>query len=168
MPSNHLILCHPLLHLPSIFPSIRIFFNESALRIRWSKYWSFRLSINPSNEHLGFPGGPDGKASACNAGGLGSIPGLGRPPGEENGNPLQYSCLEKFHGLRSLVGYSPWGRKELDMTERLHFTSFRINWSDLLAVQESSPAAQCEASLLGCSSFFMVQLSHLYMTTGKP
>ena len=53
MPSNHLILCHSLLHLPSIFPSIRVLSNESALRIRWSKYWSFSLSINPTNEHLG-------------------------------------------------------------------------------------------------------------------
>ena len=52
MPSNHLILCHPLLFLPSIFPSIRVFSNESALRIRWTKYWSFSFSISPSNEHL--------------------------------------------------------------------------------------------------------------------
>ena len=68
---------------------------------------------------LGFPGGSDGKESACNAGDLGSIPGLGRPPGGGPGNPLQYSCLENPHGQRSLVGYSPWGRKESDMTERL-------------------------------------------------
>jgi len=52
------------------------------------------------------------------------IPGLGRSPGEGNGNPLQYSCLEKSHGQRSLVGYSPWGRKESDTTEQLHFLSF--------------------------------------------
>ena len=146
--SNHLILCCPLL-LPSIFPSIRIFSNESVLRIRWPKYWCF--SISPSNEHsglisfridwsdllavqgdsqesssasqfesinssvlsllygptltwvynylknhsltMGFPGGSDGKASACSAGDLGSIPGLGRSPGEGNGNPLQYGPL---------------------------------------------------------------------------
>ena len=67
------------------------------------------------------PGGSEGKASACNAGDLGSIPGSGRSPGEGNGNPLQYSCLEKSHGLRSLVDYSPWDRKELDTTEQLHF-----------------------------------------------
>ena len=54
MPSNHLILCHPLLLLPAIFPSIRVFSNESALPIRWPKYWSFRFSISPSNEHSGF------------------------------------------------------------------------------------------------------------------
>ena len=72
------------------------------------------------------PGGSDGKESACNAGDLGSILGSGRSPGEGNGNPLQYSCLEnpmerESDGGRSLVGYSPWGRKESDMTERLHF-----------------------------------------------
>ena len=64
-----------------------------------------------------FPGGSDGKASAYNAGDLGSIPGLGRSSGEGNGNPLQYSCLEKSHGWRSMVGYSPWDHKESDMTE---------------------------------------------------
>ena len=68
---------------------------------------------------MGFPGGSDGKESACNAGNLGSIPGFGRSPGGGHGNPLQYSFLENPHGQRSLVGYSPWGRKELDTTERL-------------------------------------------------
>ena len=53
MPSNHLILCHPILHLPSIFPSVRVFSNESALRIRWSKYWSFSFNISPSDEYSG-------------------------------------------------------------------------------------------------------------------
>ena len=65
----------------------------------------------------GFPGGSDGKESACNEGDLGSIPGSGRSPGGGHGNPLQSSCLENPHGQRSLVGYSPWGRKESDMTE---------------------------------------------------
>ena len=65
----------------------------------------------------GFPGGSDGKEPACNAGDLGSILGLGRYPGGGHGNPLQYSCLENPHGQRSLEGYSPWGCKELDMTE---------------------------------------------------
>ena len=64
------------------------------------------------------PGGSDGKESACNAGDPGSIPGLERSPGEGNDNPLQYSCLENPHGQRSLVGSSPWGRRELDMTEQ--------------------------------------------------
>ena len=65
----------------------------------------------------GFPGGSDGKKSACNAGDHGLIPGLGRSPGGRHGNPLQYSCLENLRGQRSLAGYSPWGPKEADMTE---------------------------------------------------
>ena len=103
MPSNHLILCHPLLP-PSIFPSIRIFSNESALRIRWPKYWSFSFSISPSNEHSGL-------------------------------------------------------------------ISFRMDWLDLLAVQRTLKSLlqhhSSKASFLWCSSFFTVQLSHPYMTTGK-
>ena len=67
-----------------------------------------------------FPGGSDGKASAYNAGDLDLIPGLGRSPGEGNGNPL---LPGKSHGWRSLVGYSPWGHKELDMTEQLHLSA---------------------------------------------
>ena len=105
MPSNHLILCHPLLLLPSIFPSSRVFPNESALRIRWPKYWSFSFNISPSNEH----------------------PGL---------------------------------------------ISFRMDWLDLLAVQGTLksllPHHSLKASFLQCSAFFTVQLSHPYMTTGKP
>ena len=66
---------------------------------------------------MGFPDGSDGKESACSVGDLVSISGLGRSPGEGHANPLQYSCLEKFYGHRSLVGYSPWGRKESDTTE---------------------------------------------------
>ena len=104
MPSNHLILCQPLLRLPSIFPSIRIFSNESALRIRWPKYWSFSFNISPSNEH----------------------PGL---------------------------------------------ISFRMDWLDLLAVQGTLKSFLqhhiSKASILQCSAFFIVQLSHPYMTTGK-
>ena len=67
--------------------------------------------------NLDFPGGSVGKESACNAGDLHSIPGLGISPGEEHGNPLQYSCLENPHGQRSLAGCSPWGHKESDTTE---------------------------------------------------
>ena len=104
MPSNHLILCHPLLLLPSLFTSIRFFPNESALRIRWPKYWSFSFSVSPSNEH----------------------PGL---------------------------------------------ISFRIDWFDLLTIQwtlKSLPQHHSsKASILWCSAFFIVQLSHPYMTTGK-
>jgi len=104
MPSKHLILCHPLLLLPSIFPSIRVFSNESALHIRWPKYWSFSFSISPSNEH----------------------PGL---------------------------------------------SSFRMDWLDLLAVQGTLKSLlqhhSSKASLLQCSAFFILQLLHPYMTTGK-
>ena len=69
-----------------------------------------------------FPGGSDGKASAYNAEDPSSIPGSGRSPGEGNSNPLKYPCMENFHGQRSLVGYSPWGRKESATTERLTLT----------------------------------------------
>ena len=104
MPSNHLILCHPLPLLPSIFPSIRVFSNESALHIKWPKYWSFSFSISPSNEH----------------------PGL---------------------------------------------ISFRMDWLDLLAVQGTLKSLlqhhRSKASALQHSAFFLVQLSHPYMTTGK-
>jgi len=104
MPSNHLILCCPLLLLPSIFPNIRVFSNESALCIRWPKCWSFSFNISPSNED----------------------PGL---------------------------------------------ISFRMDWLDLLAVQGTlkSLFQHCspKASLLLRSAFFIVQLSHPYMTTGK-
>ena len=76
------------------------------------KMWSlYQMEIS------GFPCGSEGKVSAYNVGDQGSIPGSGRSPGEGNGNPLQYSCLEKSHELRSLVDYSPWGCKELDTTE---------------------------------------------------
>ena len=104
MPSNHLILCCPLLLLPSIFPSIRVFSNESALHIRWPKYWSFSFNISPSNEH-----------------------------------PL--------------------------------LISFRMDWLDFLAVQGTLKSLlqhhSSKASILRHSAFFIVQLSHPYMTTGK-
>ena len=103
MPSNHLILCHPLLP-PSIFPSIRVFSNESILHIRWPKYWSFSFSISPSNEYSGL-------------------------------------------------------------------ISFRMHWLDLLAIQGTLESLlqhhSSKASVLWCSAFFMVQLAHSYMTTGK-
>ena len=86
----------------------------------------------PSAVFLGFPSGSAAKESACNVGDLGSIPGSGRSPGEENGYPLQYSCLENPHGQRSLVGYRPWARKESDMTERLSTDSSRPNSSKVL------------------------------------
>ena len=101
MPSNHVILCHPLLLLPSIFPNIRVFSNESVLHIKWPKHWSFSYSISPSNE---------------------------------------YSRL----------------------------ISFRIDWFDLLAVQGILESLlQYHSSILQRSAFFIVQISHPYMTTGK-
>ena len=77
------------------------------------------ISYLPTPVFLGFFGGSGGKESACNVGDLGSTPELGRSPGGGHGNLLQYSCLENPHGQRSLVGYSPWGPKESDKTERL-------------------------------------------------
>jgi len=118
MLSNHLILWHPLLFLPSIFPSIRVFSNESALHIRWPKYWrSFNFS---------FSCGSDGKESACNVEDLGLIPGLGRSPGGGHGNPLPYSCLESPHGQRGLAGYSLGGRKGLGTTGQLSTDSATV------------------------------------------
>ena len=106
-----------------VFPT---FFNLSlnlAIRSSWSEPQLVPGLVfgDCCRASPGLPSGSDSKVSACSAGDLGSIPGLGRSPGEGNGNPLQYSLPGKFHGLRTLVGYSPWGRKESDMTERLHF-----------------------------------------------
>ena len=86
---------------------------------------------------MGFPGGSDGKESACNAGDLGLIPGLGRSPGGGHGNPLQYFSLENPHGHRSLVGHSPWGHKEWNTTEQLSTyvwksTNWILKWKELL------------------------------------
>ena len=88
---------------------------------------------------MGFPGGSDGKASAYNAGDLGSIPGQGRSAGEGNGNPVQYSCLENCMDGGTWQATSPWGHKKLDTTEQLHFTS-------LLAL-DSGPGKLWETSL---------------------
>ena len=102
------------------FPNLEPFCNS---RDRGSIPGSGRSSGEgigyPTPVFLGFPCGSAGKESACNAGGLGLIPGLERSPGERKGYPLQYSCLENPPGQRSLAGYSPRGRKESDMTERL-------------------------------------------------
>ena len=77
-------------------------------------FWVVRVQV--ADEEV-FPGGLDGKESTCNERDLGPIPRLRRSPGGEHGNPLQYSCLENLHGQRSLACYSPWGHKELDITE---------------------------------------------------
>ena len=92
--------------------------QETPVRfLSWKDFW--RRHKLPTSVFLGFPGSSDSKESTCNVGDLGLIPGLGRSPGGGHGNPLQYSCLENPHGQRSLVGYSPWGHKESDTTERL-------------------------------------------------
>ena len=85
------------------------------LFLSWEDPW--RRDRLPTPVFLGFPGGSDGKEFACNAGELGSLPGLGRFPGGGHDNPLQYSCLENPHGQRSLAGCSPWGHTESDTTE---------------------------------------------------
>ena len=91
-------------------------------------YTSISPSLALKRTWIGdFPGGPDGTESTCCAGDLGSIPGLGRSPGEGNVYPLQYSCLENPHGQRSLARYSPWGRKESDTTGRLS-TALAVQW----------------------------------------
>ena len=81
---------------------------------------------------MGFSGGLVGKESACNAGDLNSIPGSGRFPGEGNGNPLQYSCLDESHGQRTLAGYSPWGHKESGTTEPLNMHAHTLGYATLL------------------------------------
>ena len=83
----------------------------------WVEKIPWRKELLPTPVFMAFPGRSYGKDSACNAGDLGSIPGLGRSPGVGHGNPPQYSCLENTPRQRSLAGYGPWGRKELDTTE---------------------------------------------------
>ena len=85
----------------------------------WVRKFPWRRDRLPTSVFLGFPGGSDGKESTCNAGDLGSIPGLGRSPRGRHGNPLQYSCLERPHGQKSLEGCSSRGCKESEMIERL-------------------------------------------------
>ena len=81
--------------------------------------WTRLKRLSSSNSSACVVCGSDGKESACNAGDLGSVPGLGRSPEGGHGNPLQYTCLENPHGQKTLVGYSPWDRKESDMTKQL-------------------------------------------------
>ena len=95
--------------------------NDDSIGTSLVTQWLRRHTPNAGGSGLipgqGFPGGSDGKASVCNVGKPGSIPGLGRSPGEGNGNPLQYSCLENSMDGGVWWAYSPWGRKELDTTE---------------------------------------------------
>ena len=114
---------------------------------------------------LDFPDGSDGKASVYNEGDLGSIPGSGRSAGEENGNPLQYSCLENLQGQRSLVGYSPWVCKESDMTEPLTLSlPFVTNFTSQIFFKSIAvsplPAAHAVISFLGYFSSLWTHLLH--------
>ena len=131
MPSNHLKLCHPLLLLPSMFPSIRVFSNESALCIRWPKYWSFSFNISPSNEHpelISF-----------------RIDWL-EDPGDRGARwAAVYRVAQSGTRLKRLSSSSSTPRDS----------------------QESSPTPQCKSINFWCTAFFIVQLSHPYMTTGK-
>ena len=99
----------------------KLYFKPYVFIIYLKVYYSllYRIIFYALSDRTGFPGGSN-KESACKVGGLCSIPGLGRSPGEGNGYPLQYSCQEKSHGQSSLAGYSPWGHKESDMTENVH------------------------------------------------
>ena len=121
-----------------------------------------------------FPSGSDGKASAYNAGDLGSIPRLGRSSGEGNGNPLQYSCLEKSHGQRTLVGYSPWDPKELDTTKWLHFLSFTfhrlgviLSTEDTVAENQTNPLKIIYATIEPTYSMTSYHCRMLYMKVVK-
>ena len=107
---------------------------------------------------MGFPGGSDGKASACNVGDPGSIPGSGRSPGEGNGNPLQHSCLEKSHGRRSLIGYSLWGRKQSQMTERLHFHFLSCFDRSLVAIKIHTRRVIFASKLMSVLSTWTIKL----------
>ena len=140
MPSNHLILCHPLLLLPSVFPSIRIFSNESVLRIRWPKYWSFSFSISPSNEYSGLISfRTDWLDLPAVQGNLKSLlqhhsswlswfhlqcrrpgfdPWVGKILWKRERLPTPVFWPGEFHGL-----YRPWGHKESDTTEQLSLPS---------------------------------------------
>ena len=139
MPSSHLTLCRPLLLLPSIFPSIRVFSNESVLRVSWPKYWSFSFNISPSSEHPGLISFKmdwldllavqgtlksllqhhSSKASILQHSAFfiiqlspGFNPWFGKISGRRKWQPIPVFLPGKSHRWRSQVGYSPWGRKE--------------------------------------------------------
>ena len=135
MPSNHLILYCPLLLLPSTFPSIRVFSNESVLHIRWPKYWSFSFNISPSNEH----------------------PGL----------IFRMDWLDLIRWPK----YWSFSFNISPSNEHPGLISFRMDWLDLLAVQGTLKSLlqhhSSKAPILRPSAFFIVQLSHPCMTTGK-
>ena len=128
-PLAPLFICFPPPALPCVnwvSQECCLFYQRSSLRSSGLPLFYFRglfssLSFSHRHFELLFPGGSDGKAFACNAGDLGSIPGLGRSPGEGNGSPLQYSCLENAWTEEPGRLLCPWGCNESDITERLHF-----------------------------------------------
>ena len=114
----------------------------------WVKKFPWRRDRLPTPVFMGFPGGSDSKESACIVGDLGLLPGLGRSPGEGNGYPLQYSCLENPHGQRSLMSHSPWGHKGSDMTERLSTcTSLRLSVCLSVVIFEIQAYCACGINL---------------------
>ena len=114
-------------------------------RLLWSSQGLRENQENYSRDFWGFPGSSDAKESACNAGDLASIPGLGRFPGGGHGNPLQYSCLENPHGQRSLAGYRPCGHKESDVTEQLSPAQHRVKiWRERESVNIQLPKRDYE------------------------
>ena len=117
---------------------------------------------------MSFPGGSDGKKSACDAGYLGLIPGLRRFLGGEHGNSLQYSCLENPHGQRSLADYSPWGCTELDMSERLSAAQHRamsvLVEMPIIRVLLATSGSAAE-HVMGCQQFFLIHRRLVISTT---
>ena len=142
MPSNHLILCHPLLLLPSIFSSIRVFSDESALHIRWPKYWSFSFNISPSNEH----------------------------PGLISFRMDRVSRRKEILKIRAEINAKET-KETIAKINKAKSWFFRMDWLDLLEVQGTLKSLlqhhSSKALILQHSAFFIVQLSHPYMTTGK-
>ena len=120
----------------------------------WVGTIPWRRDRLPTVVLMGFLRGSDSKESACNAGDLASIPGLGRSPGEGKGYPLQYFGLENPHGQRSLVGYSPWGHKELDMTKHRHSASDSVLFLSTFSAM--------------CSNIFMLMSSQFYYCCSRP
>ena len=181
MPSNYLILCHPLLLLPSIFPSIRVFSNELALCIRWPVYWSFNFSISLSNEYSGLiscnwlvwsPCCPVLVTQLCL---ILCDPRDYSPPMSSVHGILQARILEWVAISFSRGSSQPRDWTWVSCIAGRIFTDWatkgRMAWFDLLAVQGTLKSLHkhhsSKASILQCSDFFMVQLSHQYMTTGK-
>ena len=158
MPSNHLIPCRPRLLPPSIFSSIRVFSNESVLYIRWPKYWSFSFSISPSNEYSGLI------SFRMDWLDLLTVQGTLKSLLQHHSSKASVLCIKWPNYWSFSFNISP-------SNEYLGLISFRMDWLDLLAVQGTLKSLlqhhSSKASILWHSAFFIVQLSHPYMTTGK-